>query len=626
MRMSSAVFSVWDYVVFIMMLAVSTGIGVYYAFAARSQSSSADFLVAGRSLSAPPVALSLTASFMSAITVLGTPVEVYKYGAIFILICFAYAFMVALSSEIFLPVFYRLGVTSTYEYLEMRYNKHIRLLGTILFIIQTVLYTGLVIYAPALALNQVTGVDLWGAVISTGVVCTLYCTLGGLKAVVWTDVFQVGIMLAGLLAVIVQSVLLQGGIPRIISDSAHGGRINLWDFDPNPLRRHTFWSITVGGTFYWTSFYGINHAQVQRYISCKSLFHAKMALFINLVTLWVVTFCAVFCGLCLYSVYKNCDPWMAKKVSAQDQLMPYLVLDILSEFPGLPGLFVAAAYSGTLSTVSSSVNALAAVTVTDVLRPYLSLSEKQLSWASKAMSLFYGAVCIGMAGIASLMGGMLQAAFSISGVIGGPLLGLFSLAILFPCANSKGGLAGLVSGLGLSLWVCIGAQIYPPPAENSRPLTLNTHGCNLSMAPDTTNWTASMDIYRIEEETLERPLLAENWYSLSYLYFGLLGTVTAIAVGLIVSILSGGQRMKLQPGLTLSKEDLTCYKAYKILKAKVSTHLLLHIYRWTITLFFSLLPFLHFKVSGNAGKLDLTRELEISLRENNCDFGDVELS
>ncbi|XP_073803060.1 sodium-coupled monocarboxylate transporter 1 isoform X3 [Danio rerio] len=577
MRMSSAVFSVWDYVVFIMMLAVSTGIGVYYAFAARSQSSSADFLVAGRSLSAPPVALSLTASFMSAITVLGTPVEVYKYGAIFILICFAYAFMVALSSEIFLPVFYRLGVTSTYE----------------------VLYTGLVIYAPALALNQVTGVDLWGAVISTGVVCTLYCTLGGLKAVVWTDVFQVGIMLAGLLAVIVQSVLLQGGIPRIISDSAHGGRINLWDFDPNPLRRHTFWSITVGGTFYWTSFYGINHAQVQRYISCKSLFHAKMALFINLVTLWVVTFCAVFCGLCLYSVYKNCDPWMAKKVSAQDQLMPYLVLDILSEFPGLPGLFVAAAYSGTLSTVSSSVNALAAVTVTDVLRPYLSLSEKQLSWASKAMSLFYGAVCIGMAGIASLMGGMLQAAFSISGVIGGPLLGLFSLAILFPCANSKGGLAGLVSGLGLSLWVCIGAQIYPPPAENSRPLTLNTHGCNLSMAPDTTNWTASMDIYRIEEETLERPLLAENWYSLSYLYFGLLGTVTAIAVGLIVSILSGGQRMKLQPGLTLSKEDLTCYKAYKILKAKVS---------------------------GNAGKLDLTRELEISLRENNCDFGDVELS
>uniref|UniRef100_A0A671TBN7 Solute carrier family 5 member 8 n=2 Tax=Sinocyclocheilus anshuiensis TaxID=1608454 RepID=A0A671TBN7_9TELE len=571
--MSSATsFSVWDYVVFSLMLVISAGIGVYYAFAGRGQSSSADFLVGGRSMTAVPVALSLTASFMSAITVLGTPVEVYQHGAIFILICFSYVLMVAVSSEIFLPIFYRLGITSTYEYLEMRYNKVIRLFGTVLFIIQTVLYTGLVIYAPALALNQVTGIDLWGAVISTGVVCTLYCTLGGLKAVVWTDVFQVGIMLAGLLAVIVQSVLLQGGISTIISDSTQGGRLNLWDFDPNPLRRHTFWSITVGGTFLWTSVYGINQAQVQRYISCKSLFHAKMALYINLVSLWAISICSVFCGLCLYSVYKNCDPWTARKVSALDQLMPYLVLDILSEYPGVPGLFVAAAYSGTLSTVSSSVNALAAVTIADLIRPYFSLSERQLSWSSKGISLFYGAVCIGMAGVASLMGGMLQAAISIAGVAGGPLLGLFSLGILFPCANAKGGLAGLVSGLALSLWVCIGAQIYPPLPENSRPLALMTHGCNFSGG---TNWTANIDDFILKEQ---RPFLADNWYSLSYLYFGPLGTVTVITVGFIVSILSGGRQMKVQSGLTLSKEDLTFYKAYNVLKAKVS---IFFNYHWT---------------------------------------------
>ncbi|XP_067283027.1 sodium-coupled monocarboxylate transporter 1 isoform X1 [Pseudorasbora parva] len=592
-------FSVWDYVVFTLMLVVSAGVGVYYAFAGGGQSSSADFLVGGRSMTALPVALSLTASFMSAITVLGTPVEVYQYGAIFILVCFSFVLMVVISSEIFLPIFYRLGITSTYEYLEMRYNKVIRLFGTVLFIIQTVLYTGLVIYAPALALNQVTGVDLWGAVMSTGVVCTLYCTLGGLKAVVWTDVFQVGIMLAGLLAVIVQSVLLQGGISTIISDSAKGGRLNLWDFDPNPLRRHTFWSITIGGTFLWTSVYGINQAQVQRYISCKSLFHAKMALYINLVSLWVISLCSVFCGLCLYSIYKNCDPWTAKKVSAQDQLMPYLVLDILSQYPGLPGLFVAAAYSGTLSTVSSSVNALAAVTITDLMRPYFSLSERQLSWASKGMSVVYGAVCIGMAGLASLMGGMLQAAISIIGVVGGPLLGLFSLGILFPCANTKGGLAGLLSGLVLSLWVCIGAQIYPPQPENSRPLPLTTHGCNFSMAPDGTNWTANMDNFILKEENLQRPFLADNWYSLSYLYFGPLGTVTVIAVGLITSILSGGRQMILQPGLTLSKEDLTCYKAYNIFKEKFSSR---------------------------SGKLDLVQELEKSFGKTNLAFGDVELS
>lgn len=115
-KMSSvASFSVWDYVVFTLMLVISAGIGVYYAFSGRGQSSSADFLVGGRSMTAVPVALSLTASFMSAITVLGTPVEVYQYGAVFILICFAYVLMVAVSSEVFLPIFYRLGITSTYE-------------------------------------------------------------------------------------------------------------------------------------------------------------------------------------------------------------------------------------------------------------------------------------------------------------------------------------------------------------------------------------------------------------------------------------------------------------------------------------------------------------------------------
>lgn len=112
---SSTSFSAWDYVVFTLMPVISAGIGLYFAFTGGGQRSSADFLVGGRSMSALPVALSLTASFLSAITVLGTPVEVYQYGAIFILICFAYVLMVVVSSEIFLPIFYRLGITSTYE-------------------------------------------------------------------------------------------------------------------------------------------------------------------------------------------------------------------------------------------------------------------------------------------------------------------------------------------------------------------------------------------------------------------------------------------------------------------------------------------------------------------------------
>ncbi|KAF1560090.1 Sodium-coupled monocarboxylate transporter 1, partial [Eudyptes schlegeli] len=556
-------FTVWDYVVFAAMLVISAVIGIYYAFAGGGQKTSKDFLMGGRSMSALPVALSLTASFMSAVTVLGTPAEIYRYGAIFCIFAITYGLVVLCSAEIFLPVFYKLGITSTYEYLELRFNKYLRLCGTVLFIIQTAskpqshsatLYTGIVIYAPALALNQVTGFDLWGAVVATGVVCTFYCTLGGLKAVVWTDVFQVGIMIAGFSSVIIRAVVVQEGIGRIVNDSYYGGRLNFWDFDPNPLQRHTFWTILIGGTFTWTSIYGINQSQVQRYIACKSRFHAKMSLYINLLGLWAILACAALCGLALYSIYKDCDPWMAKQVSALDQLMPYLVLDILHDFPGMPGLFVASAYSGTLSTVSSSINALAAVTVEDLIRPYFrSLSEKKLSWISMGMSLFYGGVCIGMAALASLLGALLQAALSIFGMVGGPLLGLFALGILCSFANGIGAFVGLVTGFVISLWVGIGSQIYPPLPERTKPLPLSTAGCNISSENLMTTENPLTTVFNTP--TAERPALADNWYSLSYLYFSTLGTLITVVVGIIISLLTGGLKQNTDRKFLLTKED-----------------------------------------------------------------------
>uniref|UniRef100_A0A7N8XTM0 Solute carrier family 5 member 8 n=1 Tax=Mastacembelus armatus TaxID=205130 RepID=A0A7N8XTM0_9TELE len=473
-----------DYLVFALMLLVSAAVGVYYAWTDRDQRSSGNFLIGGRRMTALPVSLSLTASFMSAITVLSNPAEVYRYGASIGFYIIAFAMAVLVTSEVFMPVFYRLTITSTYEYLELRFNRATRLMGTLLFIVQTILYTGIVIYAPALALNQVTGMDLWGAVISTGVVCTFYCTMGGLKAVVWTDVFQVGFWIK----------------------KQHN------DFDINPLRRHTFWTITIGGTFIWVSIYGINQAQVQRYNSCKSLIHAKLSLYTNLLGLWSILLCSVFAGMCLYSVYKKCDPWTAGLVSAPDQLMPYLVMDILGDYPGLPGLFVAAAYSGSLSTVSSSINALAAVTVEDLIKPCTNMSEKHLSWTSKGLSKQIAAV-------------------SIFGVTGGPLLGLFTLGILCPFANSKGAVSGLLSGLVVSLWVGITAQIYPPSPEMSRPLSLTTEGCNLTTV-DSLNWTST---------TLppQPSSITTSWYSLSYLYFSPIGTVISISVGLMVSLCTG---------------------------------------------------------------------------------------
>ncbi|KAM3877754.1 sodium-coupled monocarboxylate transporter 1 [Diretmus argenteus] len=563
-----ASFSVWDYVVFAGTILGSAGIGLFQAIRGRKETTSDEFLLGGRQMTAVPVAMSLTASFMSGITVIGTPAEAYRFGTAFWLFGISYGIMSTVTAEIFVPVFYRLGITSTYEYLEMRFNKTIRSIGTTMYITQTVLYTGLVIYAPALALNQITGLDLWGVLVATGVVCILYCTLGGLKAVIWTDVLQMVIMLAGFVAVIARGAVIQGGLGKIWKDAGDGGRLEPFDFSPDPLRRHTFWTIVVGGSVMWVSIYSINQSQVQRYISCKTLTHAKMSLYVNMFGLLLTVSLAMFSGLTMFSIYKDCDPLTNGDISAPDQLLPYLVMDILAAYPGIPGLFVAAAYSGTLSTVSSSINALVAVTVEDFVRPmWKNLTEKQVSWINMGLSVFFGFLCIGMAGVASLMGSILQAALSIFGMISGPLLGLYLLGMFFRTTNSTGGLVGLIIGLSLTLWVGIGSQIYPPTDDKILPLPLSTAGCNRSNTPTMTPWTTSTSQPDV------RPPLADSWYSLSYVYFCLLGTMTTMVTGLLVSMITGGcKQAKLNSDLFVKKSDLICFNCCSVSKVEKVPH------------------------------------------------------
>uniref|UniRef100_A0A8B9BNW6 Solute carrier family 5 member 5 n=1 Tax=Anser brachyrhynchus TaxID=132585 RepID=A0A8B9BNW6_9AVES len=371
-------FSLWDYGVFGLMLLVSTGIGLFHGLSKGGQKTSEDFFTGGRRMAAVPVGLSLSASFMSAIQVLGVPAEAYRYGSKFLWMCLGQLLNTLLTAHLFLPVFYRLGLTSTYEYLERRFSRRVRLCGTVQYIAATVLYTGIVIYAPALILNQVTGLDIWASLLSTGAICTFYTTIGGMKAVIWTDVFQVFVMLSGFIAVIIRGLLLAGGPARVLAIAANGSRVNFGDFNPDPRSRYTFWSFVLGGTLLWLSMYGVNQAQVQRYVACRSEREARIA---------------VACGLVMFALYKDCDPLLAGYISAPDQYMPYLVLDIFQTSPGVPGLFLACAYSGTLSTASTSINAMAAVTVEDLVKPRMpALSPRRLTLVSKGLSVLCRAV------------------------------------------------------------------------------------------------------------------------------------------------------------------------------------------------------------------------------------------
>ncbi|NXX43011.1 SC5AC protein, partial [Tricholaema leucomelas] len=526
-------FVAWDYTVFAALFLVCASIGVFFAVKERKKKTSKEFLVGGRQMTCGPIAFSLTTSFMSAVTVLGTPSEVYRYGAAFVLFFLSYALVIIFTAELFLPVFYRSGITSTYEYLELRFNKIVRLAATLIYILQTVLYTGIVVYAPSLALNQVTGFDLWGSVVATGFVCTFYCTLGGLKAVVWTDAFQMVVMVAGFVTVLIRGTTLNGGAAKVWENAYEGSRLNILDFDIDPLRRHTFWTIVIGGTFTWLGIYGVNQSTIQRCISCKSEKHAKMALYLNLLGLWIVLGCAVFCGLVMYSHYRSCDPWTAAFISAPDQLMPYFVMDIFSSMPGVPGLFVACAFSGTLSTVAASINALATVTFEDLVKKgFPNVSEKMSTWISKGLCILYGVLCTSMAAAASLLGGVVQASLSIHGMCGGPMLGLFTLGIVFPWANWKGAIGGLVAGITLAFWTGTGSFIYPAPPAKSIPLQLSTLNCTMANGTEVLTTVATT-------AAPDRPLLADTWYSLSYLYFSAIGCLGCAITGLLISFVTG---------------------------------------------------------------------------------------
>uniref|UniRef100_H0VEQ5 Solute carrier family 5 member 12 n=1 Tax=Cavia porcellus TaxID=10141 RepID=H0VEQ5_CAVPO len=518
-------FSAWDYVVFAALFVISSGIGVFFAIKERKKATSNEFLVGGRQMTCGPVALSLTASFMSAVTVLGTPAEVYRFGASFILFFIAYGLVIVFTSELFLPVFYRSGITSTYEYLQLRFNKSVRYAATIIYIVQTILYTGIVVYAPALALNQVTGFDLWGSVFATGIVCTFYCTLGGLKAVVWTDAFQMIVMIVGFLTVLIQGSIKTNGFHNALEHAGNGSRLQIVDFDADPLRRHTFWTIAVGGTFTWLGIYGVNQSTIQRCISCKTEKHAKLALYFNLLGLWTILLCAVFSGLIMYSYFKDCDPWTSGMISAPDQLMPYFVMELFDKMPGLPGLFVACAFSGTLSTVASGINALATVTFEDFVKScFPHLSDKLSTWTSKGLCLLFGVLCTSMAVAASFMGSVVQ-----------------------------GALGGLLTGITVSAWVTIGAFVYPAPESKTRPLPLSMEKC----VP--TNLTTSAP-----SVLPNRPELADTWYSLSYLYYSAVGCITCILAGLLISLVTGLQRGEaVNPLLIRPVSNLFCFWSEK---------------------------------------------------------------
>ncbi|KAL1783106.1 sodium-dependent multivitamin transporter [Sigmodon hispidus] len=493
-----------------------------------------------------PVALSLLATFQSAVAILGAPAEIYRYGTQYWFLGCSYFLGLLIPAHIFIPVFYRLHLTSAYEYLELRFNKAVRILGTVTFIFQMVIYMGVALYAPSLALNAVTGFDLWLSVLALGIVCNIYTALGGLKAVIWTDVFQTLVMFLGQLVVIIVGSARVGGLRHVWNVTSQHGLISGIELDPDPFVRHTFWTLAFGGVFMMLSLYGVNQAQVQRYLSSHSEKAAVLSCYAVFPCQQVTLCMSCLIGLVMFAYYKEYTMSPQQEQAAPDQLVLYFVMDLLKDMPGLPGLFVACLFSGSLSTISSAFNSLATVTMEDLIQPWFpELTETRAIMLSRSLAFAYGLICLGMAYISSLLGSVLQAALSIFGMVGGPLLGLFCLGMFFPCANPPGAIIGLLTGLTMAFWIGIGAVVS---RLNSAVTSPPINGSS-SFLPS--NMTIATVTTLMPSTTLSKPTGLQRLYSLSYLWYSAHNSTTVIVVGLIVSLLTGGMR-----GRTLNPDTI----------------------------------------------------------------------
>uniref|UniRef100_A0A8D0VFB4 Sodium-dependent multivitamin transporter n=1 Tax=Sus scrofa TaxID=9823 RepID=A0A8D0VFB4_PIG len=534
---SASTFSTADYVVFVLLLVLSLIIGLYHAYRGWGRHSIGQLLLADRKMGCLPVALSLLATFQSAVAILGVPSEIYRFGTQYWFLGCCYFLGLLIPAHVFIPIFYRLHLTSAYEYLELRFNKAVRVCGTVTFIFQMVIYMGVVLYAPSLALNAVTGFDLWLSVLTLGIVCNIYTALGGLKAVIWTDVFQTLVMFLGQLAVIIVGSAKVGGLGHVWDVASQHGLISGIELDPDPFVRHTFWTLAFGGVFMMLSLYGVNQAQVQRYLSSHTEKAAVLSCYAVFPCQQVVLCMGCLIGLVMFAYYQEYPMSPQQMQAAPDQLVLYFVMDLLRALPGLPGLFVACLFSGSLSTISSAFNSLATVTMEDLIRPWFPhFSEARATMLSRIIAFGYGLLCLGMAYISSQMGPVLQAAISIFGMVGGPLLGLFCLGMFFPCANPPGAIVGLLAGLVMAFWIGIGSIVTnmapgtaPPPAN----------GSSFSLPSNLTTVTVAT---LMPSTTLSKPTGLQRFYSLSYLWYSAHNSTTVIVVGLAVSVLTGEMR------------------------------------------------------------------------------------
>lgn len=297
-----------DWIVLVMTLVIIVAYGLWKG---RKKKDLAGYLLAGRTMRWPTIALSIMATQASAITFLSTPGQAYADGMRFLQFYLGLPLAMIILSITAVPIYHRLKVFTAYEYLETRFGPGTRTLTASLFLLQRGLSTGITLYAPSLIISVLLGWNIHRTNIVIGSLVILYTASGGAKAVSWTQVHQLLIALGGMAVALVMAIrALPAGVGLLDAVQVAGrmGRLNAIDFTFDLRTPYNFWSGLIGGLMVALSYFGTDQSQVQRYLTGSSVTESRLGLLINGMVKVPMQFFILFVGAMVFVFYQFVAP------------------------------------------------------------------------------------------------------------------------------------------------------------------------------------------------------------------------------------------------------------------------------------------------------------------------------
>ena len=420
-------------------------LGYYFM---RRESGADDFFKGGGRIPWWAAGISIYATMLSAITYMAYPAKAYAtdwtyYPMLVTILLVSFPVI-----RYYLPFFRRLNVTSAYEYLERRFNATTRLMASALFIVFMVARMALVLYLPSLALTAVTGINLYICIVLMALVTILYCTMGGVEAVVWGDVVQGIILVGGALFAVGYLVLgTEGGVAGFVELGSEAGKFRLFDWSLD-YRSATFWVIILGGMANNLISYTSDQTVIQRYLTTKDERSARRSILMNGIMSVCVSIAFFAIGAGLYTFFKTHPAELDYTMQKADTIFPFFMMSQLPQ--GLAGLLIAAIFAATMSTISSNINSVATAFSVDFYRRWRPwATDRQTLSVARRTCLVAG--LLGM-GIALLMAtweilSLLDFFQEILGLLSSGLGGLFLMGIFFPRIGGRAALCGFVAGV-----------------------------------------------------------------------------------------------------------------------------------------------------------------------------------